>query len=112
MSTVANRIYYDKLQKRQEQIQLTVEHIKNERRGVEANVEWMDPKAYQNRMNLLNQLTGWYNEEVEAIEKAFERIKDGRYGLCTHCHKPVETERLELYPDTEFCLDCQELREY
>lgn len=111
MNEGANRMYYDKLRQRRAQIELTLEHIRNERCGIEANIEQMDRNGYQSRMNLLDQLTVWYCEETAAIERAFDRIKDGRYGICFHCHSPIETERLELYPDTECCFDCQELRE-
>jgi RNA polymerase-binding transcription factor DksA len=30
-----------------------------------------------------------------------------RYGLCLSCHEPIELERLQVSPETQFCLDCQ-----
>jgi RNA polymerase-binding transcription factor DksA len=108
MNVETNRTYYDKLRQRRAQVETTLAHLKNERRGVEANIELMDASAYQHRITLLDRLTGWYHEETAAIEKAFDRVKQGRYGLCLKCHKPIEVERLELWLDAEFCFDCQE----
>jgi DnaK suppressor protein len=112
MNQVIEKSYYDKLRQRREQVEMTLEHLKKERRGVESNIGFMDAAVYRGRISLLDRLTGWYNEETEAIEKAFERIKEGRYGLCLECHNPIENERLELWLDAEFCLDCRQVEEH
>jgi DnaK suppressor protein len=112
MNPVTNTTFYDKLRQRRQQVTMTLEHLKNERHGVEANIKSMDAAAYRDRINLLDRLTGWYREETAAIEKAFDRFKQGQYGLCLECHNPIETERLELWLDAEFCLNCQDFQEH
>jgi len=42
-----------------------------------------------------------------AIDKALERIKNKAFGFCINCKKPIEEKRLEILPETEFCLDCK-----
>ena len=40
------------------------------------------------------------------IENAFKRLAKGQYGLCGKCKKPIEEERLEVFPDTVTCVRC------
>lgn len=103
--------YSDKLKQRKEEIELTLKHLENERREVEENTEWVDQAAYANRIRLFDRLTRWYRDEIQQIEKALGHAQEGRHGLCLACHEPIETERLEIYPEAEFCFDCQDFRE-
>jgi len=45
------------------------------------------------------------------IEAAFQRIKDGTYGVCVDCGDDVAFNRLQAYPTAKRCLVCQEKRE-
>ena len=38
---------------------------------------------------------------------ALTRMKDGSYGLCVDCGKPVPDGRLEARPDASRCVACQ-----
>ncbi len=33
---------------------------------------------------------------MDEIDKAFDRAKQNKYGLCLACHNPIETHRLDL----------------
>ena len=103
--------YYDKLRQRKKEIELTLQHLEKEHREVEENTEWIDRAAYENRIDLLDRLSGWYREEMEQIENVLDRVQESRYGLCLACHEPIEADRLEIHPEAEFCFDCQEFRE-
>lgn len=50
-------------------------------------------------------------QRLERIENALSRLGNEKYGLCTHCQQPVETERLLLLPYAELCLECQRAME-
>ncbi|WP_211745816.1 TraR/DksA C4-type zinc finger protein [Paenibacillus sp. Marseille-Q4541] len=45
------------------------------------------------------------NNELEQINHALEKIKDGSYGLCEVCGQPIPYERLEALPFTTLCID-------
>ncbi|MCR3757868.1 TraR/DksA C4-type zinc finger protein [Clostridium felsineum] len=49
------------------------------------------------------------NEEalLKKIEKSMEQIKEGNYGICSSCGKPIGEERLEFVPYAENCIECQ-----
>lgn len=44
-------------------------------------------------------------KQVEASLSTFDR---GTYGICRHCGEPIHIERLEVLPESPFCVDCQE----
>ncbi len=46
-------------------------------------------------------------QELKAVNKAFERIKKGGYGTCAKCGKPISQGRLIVYPQAEKCIKCK-----
>jgi RNA polymerase-binding protein DksA len=49
--------------------------------------------------------------ELDAIERALERIEAGSYGICVQCGRPIPMERLEARPQAIRCLDDEQLWE-
>lgn len=48
-------------------------------------------------------------EQLAAIEVALTKIKDGTYGKCDVCGKPIEQPRLEALPHARRCMNCKAL---
>jgi len=111
MDTIRTGKQTDKLRRRREQVAMTLRHIAKEQREVEQNTDWLDQAAYESRVKLLDRLSEWYVTEADQIDRALERIKKNYYGICMGCRHPIESERLESYPEAEFCSACQEARE-
>ena len=42
---------------------------------------------------------------LERIQAALDRMVRGTYGICVDCGKPIPPERLEVLPDTAWCID-------
>jgi len=103
--------HYDQLNKRRHQVALTLKHIEKERNEAEENTDWLDRAAYETRITLLDRLTEWYIDEIQAIDKALDRIKDNSYGVCLACHNRVEPVRLDCFPEATFCSACQATRD-
>lgn len=51
------------------------------------------------------------NDELQAIEDALERIKEGVYGLCELCRKPMPKLRLRAIPYASLCIPCKRKEE-
>lgn len=49
-----------------------------------------------------------YNLEtqIQEIDRALERIKEGTFGICKKCKREIESERLKVNPATEYCQEC------
>lgn len=46
-------------------------------------------------------------ETLRDIHDALSRIKDGSFGLCEECLKPVARARLKALPYARLCVDCK-----
>ncbi len=44
--------------------------------------------------------------DVDEINRAKEKIKDGTFGLCESCGEAIDPKRLELLPQAKLCIDC------
>jgi RNA polymerase-binding transcription factor DksA len=42
-----------------------------------------------------------------AIDAALAKIAQGTYGKCEKCGKQIPLERLNIFPEAPFCVDCQ-----
>jgi len=45
------------------------------------------------------------------IDQALLRIKEGTYGICARCGKPIDERRLEAVPTARYDAECQALLE-
>ena len=113
MDTILVKKFQERLLKRRKQIVRTLNHLGEENRAMtgQRHFDWLDQAWDENEIRLLDRLSGDYLRELGRIEMALGRILSGTYGLCLACHEPIEKRRLDTFPETEFCLGCQEMRE-
>ncbi len=45
-------------------------------------------------------------DRLEQIEAALDRIAQGNYGACEECGGRIPKARLEVLPDTPYCVKC------
>jgi DnaK suppressor protein len=48
---------------------------------------------------------------MERIDKALAKMKDGTYGLCDRCGKPIEKLRLKALPYANLCIKDKQAEE-
>jgi len=46
--------------------------------------------------------------QLQMVEGALARIKEGAFGQCISCGNPINAKRLEAVPWTRYCITCQE----
>lgn len=46
--------------------------------------------------------------QQERVRQALARVEAGTYGQCVDCGRQQPDERLEVRPDAERCVDCQQ----
>lgn len=56
-------------------------------------------------------LEGRLKNELKEIEAALKKIKDGTYGRCERCKKPIDSARLQVKPQAVYCLKCEAIIE-
>src|SRR5262249_19115299 len=47
------------------------------------------------------------SQMVADIDQALLRMKEGSYGLCVKCNKPIDERRLEAVPTARYDASCQ-----
>ncbi len=48
---------------------------------------------------------------LEMVEEALHRIRQGTYGICDGCGRPIDENRLRAIPYTRLCIKCKEREE-
>ena len=46
------------------------------------------------------------HDTLQQIERALERMEDGRYGVCDECGRKIRRGRLNALPYTTVCVKC------
>lgn len=102
-----------KLLKRRQEIAAVLEHLRQESEDVTGNrhFDWLDQAWDDNAARTVDRLTELYRSELASVKRALARVRDGTFGSCRACHRPIEPMRLEHFPQTEFCRECREFRE-
>jgi len=65
--------------------------------GEEDNAQ--EVQVYSDKLSLNKNL----GELIKKHKRALKRIKDGEYGKCLKCSQPISKERLEAFPEAEYC---------
>jgi DnaK suppressor protein len=47
-------------------------------------------------------------QTLSQVRQALQRLKDGTYGVCIDCGRPIEPARLNAVPWTPYCREDQE----
>jgi len=48
-----------------------------------------------------------HQRRLTLIDAALVAVKTGRYGECRRCEEPIAFSRLQVRPESPFCLNCQ-----
>lgn len=48
---------------------------------------------------------------VYHIDEALRRLKEGEYGKCVRCGKPISSARLKAVPHARMCIECKSAEE-
>lgn len=67
----------------------------------------LDAAADTVQDELNSQLVEVESRELHAIEDAIRRMKQGQYGQCEACGKPIPISRLRAVPYATDCIDCR-----
>jgi DnaK suppressor protein len=46
-------------------------------------------------------------KRLDDIEVALEKIREGKYGICEKCGREIETEILDIDPESRLCKNCK-----
>lgn len=73
--------------------------------GEAAEEESDESEEFNNKLAIQRALKDQLNE----IDGALNRVRQGTYGVCIKCGKEIEKEILELVPESELCGACKKI---
>lgn len=71
--------------------------------GTEAEDDAYEVDRFGTNLSIVSEL----EKSLRDIEKAIERIDDGKYGMCKYCKEDIQEARLEARPDASSCVSCK-----
>jgi len=63
-----------------------------------------DSFELETSLNIASGESSWLNEVTDALK----RLREGKFGICEGCEKPIPKKRLEVFPSARYCVGCQE----
>ena len=46
-------------------------------------------------------------QQLKTVDHALQRVAQGTYGVCECCGGKIDSERLEIIPETTLCIQCK-----
>jgi len=95
------------LQKERDQTLHELENLRNELR-TEMEMEDIDDLASDLIEREKTQaLIFTLERKLEEVDRAIKNANLIGYGICENCGKPIDPERLEIFPEATLCVDCK-----
>lgn len=52
-------------------------------------------------------LVSAYVRRLKEIDAALRAAEKGQYGICERCGRPIDPERLKIFPEARLCVSCK-----
>lgn len=63
----------------------------------------LEVAEYEANLSLQND----FEKALRDLQSALLRLKNGGYGICKYCHRPIEKQRLLARPTSSACVECK-----
>ena len=67
----------------------------------------IDQAADSSARELLFELNDSERHRLEDIDRALQKIEQGRFGVCENCGEKISKKRLQAVPYARFCINCK-----
>jgi len=97
---------------RKKQLETRLDELNVRLYGIEKTLDQLAPADVEDRASereedeVLERLGNAGLKEIEMINAALERIKEGIFGECAKCGETISGRRLDLLPYTPLCRNC------
>jgi len=93
---------------REELLSLVQKTTENEREYPSSEVgDSIDQAADSSARELLFELNHSERRKLEDIDRALQKIEQGRFGICEKCGDRISRKRLQAVPYAHFCIKCK-----
>ncbi|MDC0598642.1 TraR/DksA C4-type zinc finger protein [Gammaproteobacteria bacterium] len=97
----------EQLEQRKNELIIQFERLKSDI-SKPYDTDWSEQAQERENDEVLDELSANVGRELEDINDALERLSNNEYGVCTLCSSKIPLERLNIKPETAFCVNCAE----
>jgi DnaK suppressor protein len=97
-----------RLEIRQQELRVSIEHQVKDARMVEPEPDAVDQANSGLEKESLLQHSKQEQQLLRGVESALGRIRNGSFGQCVSCRNEIDRKRLEAVPWAPYCIQCQE----
>lgn len=94
----------------QEELAEKLERIKHHV-TTEANSDWSEQAQERENDEVMDALGNEVRRELQLVNLALHRMKEGDYEFCDDCGDSINIERLKILPYTHLCIKCASKRD-
>ncbi len=94
----------------QQELSEKLERIKNHV-TTEANSDWSEQAQERENDEVMDALGNEVRRELQLVNLALHRMKEGDYEFCDDCGETINIERLKILPYTQLCIKCASKRD-
>jgi RNA polymerase-binding transcription factor len=104
------RRFEDRLRQQQQQLESSMlTAVQQGRQAVaEDTLDVADQAVFSYQKEMIFSQGTEGHSQLSLVRIALERLREGTFGECLHCGRPIGEKRLEALPWTPYCIDCQE----
>lgn len=77
----------------------------------EANSDWSEQAQERENDEVIDALGNEVRRELQLVNLALFRMKEGEYEYCDDCGESINIERLKILPYTQHCIGCASKRD-
>jgi len=100
----------EQLEQERREVTMELERLRAELQETpESTGDEVDLSVYDREKTL--SLIANYARRLEGIEYALRAAQKGAYGICERCGKPIDPERLKIFPEATLCVQCKNEKE-
>lgn len=72
------------------------------------DADWSEQAGERENDEVLNALESEAKIEIQHLSNAITRMDNGNYGICQTCGDEISSQRLQVQPAAEKCIQCAE----
>ena len=111
MAKKAGKVQLEVLEREREHTLAELEHLRADLRAEVEHDDVDDAAQDLIERDKTQAIIVTLERKLENIEHAIKQAQSGDYGICERCGKPIEPERLEIFPETTLCVNCKRITE-
>ncbi len=97
----------EELKRERDHAQAELEHLRDDLKAELEHEDLDDAASDLIERDKIQALIFSLEEKLESIDHAINHAQVIGYGICEKCGNQIEPERLEIFPETTFCINCK-----